>query len=396
MEVNPAVDVVNTSKRYFKNPLKKSSSKKGNQEEDLYAHFHVGMKVWIKDAKLLWRIGEIISMLVEDKCCQVSVPDHLLEPIQIVPCKDTLSFDPSHVLNHDDIAQMNNLHEAPLLQLLHERYLREEIYTFTADVLLSVNPYKTIPMLYDIQKFMNTNHEHRVPHLFTIAKDAYDAMQSSNLNALGAQSIIVSGESGAGKTEACKYIMKYLAAASKKAYVKHSTDLHALIEECVLQSNFVLEAFGNAKTCRNDNSSRFGKYIQILYNQEGRMVGVTIKHFLLEKTRIVLQDTNERNYHIFYQMLQGLENNQLDKLQLRSCEYYHYLSNDSNILKDEFNDVLYSMDKLGITSIEKDEMFQILAGILHLGNLQFKPDEVDEDASQVDPSCMFCFYFIFF
>ncbi|KAF1779235.1 P-loop containing nucleoside triphosphate hydrolase [Phytophthora cactorum] len=219
---------------------------------------------------------------------------------------------------------MNNMHEAPLLNVLRQRFERDEIYTFTADILLSINPYKSIPLLYDVVGFMKSREEAATatgdgansdssapPHLFSIAEKAYTGMKGVVPGSGAPQSIVISGESGAGKTEASKYIMKYLATASKHVAStssgKTAAVVHEQIEECVVLSNLILESFGNAKTSRNDNSSRFGKYIQIHYSSEGRMAGVSIRHFLLEKTRLVRPEVNERNYHIFYQLLAGLD-----------------------------------------------------------------------------------------
>ncbi|RHY35522.1 hypothetical protein DYB32_000028 [Aphanomyces invadans] len=316
-----------------------------------------------------------------------------------------LAFDPSHLVDHTDMAQMNNMHEAPLMSVLHRRYVNDSIYTFTTDILISVNPYKSIPMLYDIAGFMASSKakldcELKTPHLFSIAEKAYRDMRAIKRDgATTAQSIVVSGESGAGKTEASKHIMKYLAVASRQADdtkgavhppAGHVT-LHEKIEECVLLSNYVLESFGNAKTSRNDNSSRFGKYIQILYDREGRMCGVAIKHFLLEKTRIVLPETNERNYHVFYQMLAGMEPREQTDLELTTAEHYEYLTTGNCIEIDgvddaaDFRVLRASMTKLGFTPATQTEIFQVLAAILKLGNASFTCQQNDRDACQFAP-----------
>ncbi|RHY50124.1 hypothetical protein DYB38_005603, partial [Aphanomyces astaci] len=299
-----------------------------------------------------------------------------------------LGFDPSHLVDHADIAQMNNMHEAPLMSVLHRRYLIDAIYTFTTDILISINPYKSIPMLYDIAGFMAASKakldcELKSPHLFSIAEKAYRDMRLGKQRDT-AQSIVVSGESGAGKTEASKHIMKYLAVASRQADesskgVGHAatTSLHEKIEECVLLSNFVLESFGNAK---------------ILYDQDGRMCGVSIKHFLLEKTRIVLPETNERNYHVFYQMLAGLDALELAELELVAPDEYEYLTSGNCIGIDGVDDAAdfcglrTAMDKLGFTSATQRELFQVLAAILKLGNASFVPvHPQDREACQFAP-----------
>ncbi|OQR90483.1 myosin [Thraustotheca clavata] len=220
------------------------------------ALLQIGTKVWVPDSKELWRVGEVTA-LGENGVVDVFVPESLEEKHQQVFTTEMLGFDPSHLLDHADIAQMNNMHEAPLLNVLHRRYLKDAIYTFTTDILISVNPYKLIPLLYDVTGFMENfksqmDCELKKPHLFTIAEKAYRDMRTARNGQTNPQSIIVSGESGAGKTEASKHIMKYLAVASKQAEgstPKHDASLHEKIEECVLLSNHVLESFGNAKVC---------------------------------------------------------------------------------------------------------------------------------------------------
>lgn len=375
------------------------------------SHVLGGAKVWVADPKVLWRIGEVQEVSQEDQTAQVYLPDASDEKVQTLALSKLFTFDPSHIVDHEDIALMNNMHEAPLLNVLRQRFEADKIYTFTADILLSINPYKTIPLLYDVMGFMDqrnnaTTDSVAPPHLFTIAEKAYKGMKGVVPGSGAPQSIIISGESGAGKTEASKYIMKYLAAASKYAMllgrrgslsgqpappsvangVSSATNIHEKIEECVVLSNLILESFGNAKTSRNDNSSRFGKYIQIHYNAEGRMVGVSIRHFLLEKTRLVLPQANERNYHIFYQLLSGLKNLEKHLDQQRPLKLvddvwnYPYLTHGECVEVDgvddaiEFEQLQQCLEQLGMGKQSYQiPMFEILAAILHLGNVQFQP-----------------------
>ncbi|RHZ20465.1 hypothetical protein DYB37_000460 [Aphanomyces astaci] len=351
------------------------------------SHLQIGSRVWVPDAKVLWRVGEVTAVL-DGGVVDVFVPESPDDKHQVLAASAMLGFDPSHLMDHADIAQMNNMHEAPLMSVLHRRYLIDAIYTFTTDILISINPYKSIPMLYDIAGFMAASKtkldcELKSPHLFSIAEKAYRDMRLGKQRDT-AQSIVVSGESGAGKTEASKHIMKYLAVASRQADesskgVGHAatTSLHEKIEECVLLSNFVLESFGNAK---------------ILYDQDGRMCGVSIKHFLLEKTRIVLPETNERNYHVFYQMLAGLDALELAELELVAPDEYEYLTSGNCIGIDGVDDAAdfcglrTAMDKLGFTSATQRELFQVLAAILKLGNASFVPvHPQDREACQFAP-----------
>jgi myosin-5 len=388
-------------------------------------HLQVGTKVWVADAKVLWRIGEVQAIADDRRTAQVYLPDATDDQEQTLRLDQLFTFDASHIVDHADVALMNNMHEAPLLNVLRQRFERDEIYTFTADILLSINPYKSIPLLYDVVGFMKSRQEAATatgdgsssdssapPHLFSIAEKAYTGMKGVVPGSGAPQSIVISGESGAGKTEASKYIMKYLATASKHAAgsatgraAAIAAGVHEQIEECVVLSNLILESFGNAKTSRNDNSSRFGKYIQIHYSSEGRMAGVSIRHFLLEKTRLVRPEANERNYHIFYQLLAGLDaltNEASDPadaerpLLLRSDVWnYTYLTRGDCVEVDgvddatEFEQLRQCLEKLGMDSASfQRPMCELLAAILHLGNVTFESptaqDTGDGDGRQGD------------
>lgn len=221
----------------------------------------------------------------------------------------------------EDILQMSDLSEASLLENLRRRYENEFIYTYVGPILIAINPYKPLDAIYSEQKmteYYGKTMGMLPPHVFALADHAYTQLIQGGALDPANQSIIISGESGAGKTETTKIIMQYLARAT--SYRKHpneeasqqavvnpanGTVSRALgkLEERVLESNPLLESFGNAKTLRNDNSSRFGKFIEIQFDHHGKIVGAEIMNFLLEKTRIVSQSIGERNYHIFYQVL---------------------------------------------------------------------------------------------
>ncbi|KAE9123575.1 Myosin-J heavy chain [Phytophthora fragariae] len=379
-------------------------------------HLQLGTKVWVADAKVLWRIGEVQAIADDRKTAQVYLPDAADDQVQTLHMDQLFTFDASHIVDHADVALMNNMHEAPLLNVLRQRFERDEIYTFTADILLSINPYKSIPLLYDVVGFMKSREEAATatgdgstsdssapPHLFSIAEKAYAGMKGVVPGSGTPQSIVISGESGAGKTEASKYIMKYLATASKHVASSSSAavvagGVHEQIEECVVLSNLILESFGNAKTSRNDNSSRFGKYIQIHYSSEGRMAGVSIRHFLLEKTRLVRPEVNERNYHIFYQLLAGLDtlttasSDPADSdrpLLLRHDVWnYTYLTRGDCVEVDgvddatEFEQLRRCLEQLGMDNASfQRPMFEVLAAILHLGNVQFESPTTQDNTN---------------
>lgn len=238
-------------------------------------------------------------------------------------------------------------------------------------MLVAINPYEILPIytnnqinFYKNQKASSTINN--TPHIFAIGNNAYQEMVTSKKN----QCIVISGESGAGKTESTKLILQYLAAVSGK---------HSWIEQQVLEANPVMEAFGNAKTVRNDNSSRFGKYIDIYFNDNGAIEGAKIEHYLLEKSRIVSNSKGERNYHIFYAMLAGLSKEEKKRLELEDVTKYSYLTSGAAAICENRNDanefvsIRSAMKILSFTEDEFWEILKLLAGILHLGNLKYKP-----------------------
>lgn len=209
----------------------------------------------------------------------------------------------------EDILGLHDFSEKSFLHTLRVRYRRSEIYTFAGPILISINPYKLFPDLY-LDNTMYSYHGARAdhpPHVFSVAEAAYSAlMETICTSRVKNQSIIISGESGAGKTEATKFIMKYLARITTMNRGSADGSNVGQLEQRVLDTNPILEAFGNAKTLRNDNSSRFGKFIKIQFDSTGRISGAIIEKYLLEKTRLVHQLDGERNFHIMYQMVKGI------------------------------------------------------------------------------------------
>jgi myosin heavy subunit len=304
-----------------------------------------------------------------------------------------MKFDPSHLEDHDDVAALNNLDAAPLLHLLKRRYLSNSIYTNVSNISISFNPYAWIEGLYDNTadpKYSGDAANPPVPHVYSVAARAYTRMISNKED----QSVIVSGESGAGKTEACKKVMKYLAETSSKVSgsatsISSSDASVSTVEQKVMDCNPFLEAFGNAKTVRNDNSSRFGKFIKIEYSNK-RIVGATMCHYLLEKSRVVYASSNERNYHIFYQLLSGCTDDMKTRLQLHLGTASDYrILNQGALTVDgvddclEFNEVLRALKTVGATQAHVDAMMELLSGIMLLGNISFIGDS--ENNASIDP-----------
>ncbi|GIY16900.1 unconventional myosin-VI [Caerostris extrusa] len=270
-------------------------------------------KVWVPDPVSGYILGKIIDIKAETVSVQILNSNEVLT----VPYESTYAAEELDDKDVDDNCGLMHLNEATLLNNIRLRYNRDQIYTYVANILIAVNPYFEIKNLYSsetISRYQGKSLGVLPPHVFAIADKAFRDMRALKES----QSIIVSGESGAGKTESTKYILRYLC---------ESWGCQAgPIEQRILDANPVLEAFGNAKTMRNNNSSRFGKFIEIHFSNKFSVVGGFISHYLLEKSRICSQSRGERNYHIFYQLCAGAPLELKKKLSLSSPDKFQYLS----------------------------------------------------------------------
>ncbi|XP_027444506.1 unconventional myosin-VIIb isoform X3 [Zalophus californianus] len=280
---------------------------------------------------------------------------------------DTLSpMHPNSVQGVDDMIRLGELNEAGMVHNLLIRYQKHKIYTYTGSILVAVNPFQVLPLYTPEQVLLYYKHHmgELPPHVFAIANNCYFNMKRNKRD----QCCIISGESGAGKTETTKLILQFLATVSGQ---------HSWIEQQVLEANPILEAFGNAKTIRNDNSSRFGKYIDIHFNPSGVIEGARIEQFLLEKSRVCRQAPEERNYHIFYSMLMGMSEEEKQLLSLGTPSEYHYLTMGNCTSCEGLNDakdyahVRSAMKILMFSDSENWDLSKLLAAILHLGNVEF-------------------------
>jgi len=280
-----------------------------------------------------------------------------------------------------DLILLDDITEQNVYKHICNRYRKDEIYTYIGDVVISMNPYKDVrnTSAATMDDYKGRYKYERPPHVYALANDAYSHMLRNCQN----QCVIISGESGAGKTEASKIIMSYLAAVSTS-----STGVDK-IKKMLLESNPLLEAFGNARTIRNDNSSRFGKYMEIYFRHDGAPVGGKITNYLLEKSRVTNVAEGERNFHIFYQLLKGLSQSELDELFLNnSPDHYNYLARSSVRtvpgMNDagEFHKTKFSMGLLGFSDEETKQVFKVLASVLHLGNIKFAADVIDRSSNQ--------------
>ncbi|KAJ7454697.1 P-loop containing nucleoside triphosphate hydrolase protein [Mycena latifolia] len=351
-----------------------------------------GTRVWLDDSEKAWIPGEVSS-------CTKASPDTLTLVVTDENGKEstltgTVSSlpylrNPPLLESADDLATLSHLNEPSILHAVQTRYAQRKIYTYSGIVLLAVNPFEPVPMYTPeiVQQYIGHTKGELEPHLFAIAEDAYAAMAFDGKG----QTIIVSGESGAGKTESAKLVMRFIAApksphinSDKNSFVEGASQ----VEQQIQATNPILEAFGNAKTTRNDNSSRFGKYIQLLFDTNRLIVGGRVRTYLLERSRLSYQAKTERNYHIFYQLCAGLPSEELEELGL-DADYskFHYLNQGgpSSTELSDHDKFLAMRDALGIVGIDaakQTSIFQLLAALLHLGNIsvtQTRTDAVIED-----------------
>ncbi|XP_060767907.1 unconventional myosin-Ie isoform X1 [Neoarius graeffei] len=279
----------------------------------------------------------------------------------------------SHNIKHsgvDDMVLLTKINEDAIVENLKKRYMDDYIFTYIGPVLISVNPFKQMPYFGDkeVEMYQGAAQYENPPHIYALADNMYRNMMIDRES----QCVIISGESGAGKTVAAKYIMSYVSRVSGGGpRVQHVKDI-------ILQSNPLLEAFGNAKTLRNNNSSRFGKYFEIQFSSGGEPDGGKISNFLLEKSRVVTRNPGERSFHIFYQLIEGANAEQKSSLGITNLDYYSYLNQSGSYKVDDINDksdfqeTRHAMDVIGISGEDHAMVLQIVAGILHLGNISFR------------------------
>ncbi|GAA6218408.1 unconventional myosin-XIX [Lates japonicus] len=282
--------------------------------------------------------------------------------------------DEDQLHTYDDLTKVNPVTPTTVLKCLQARYRVKVFYTHAGCTLVALNPFQPIPDLYSLD-VMKEYHcapqpQEFKPHIFIVAEEAYRNVQGQ-LEPVN-QSLVVSGESGAGKTWTSRCLMKYYATVAASSSVLKSQDTVERIERRVLDSNPIMEAFGNACTLRNNNSSRFGKYIQLQLDRCQLLVGASVQTYLLEKTRVACQPANERNFHIFYQMMKGATDEQRKEWKMSHDQRFVWLPKaEKTIEEDCFHDTVEAMVHLGINAERQRQIFKILAGILHLGNVNF-------------------------
>ncbi|XP_057816575.1 myosin-17 isoform X2 [Cryptomeria japonica] len=342
----------------------------------------VGSHVWVEDPEVAWIDGEVIEINGAEAKIQTTNGKTVVANLSNIYPKDT----EAPAAGVDDMTKLAYLHEPGVLHNLYARFSLNEIYTYTGNICIAVNPFRRLPHLYDIhmmEQYKGAAFGELSPHLFAVADDCYRAMINEGLS----QSILVSGESGAGKTETTKMLMRYLAFMGGRSGTEGRT-----VEQQVLESNPVLEAFGNSKTVKNNNSSRFGKFVELQFDKNGKISGAAVRTYLLERSRVCQISDPERNYHCFY-MLCAAPPEEVARYKLGDPRTFHYL-NQSNCFEvstindaREYLETRNAMDVVGISPEEQEAIFRVVAAILHLGNVEFiKGKEADSSQPKDEKS----------
>ncbi|KAG1903979.1 myosin 5 [Suillus fuscotomentosus] len=381
--------------------------------ENIYSK---GTRVWFEDKDQAWISAEVTAVTkgADDSMKLAFVDERGKEFVINTTGKDIKAGkeglpplrNPPLLETADDLATLSHLNEPSVLHTIRNRYAQHSIYTYSGIVLIAVNPFQRVTLYGPeiIQAYSGRKRGDLEPHLFAIAEDAYTAMAKEGMG----QTIIVSGESGAGKTESAKFIMRYLASVNPpesqtKAKTKFSLDESSEIERQILATNPILESFGNAKTTRNDNSSRFGKYIQILFDGKQEIVGARIRTYLLERSRIVFQPTTERNYHIFYQLCAGAPSKERKDLGLDpDVTKFHYLKQGGPTSTpisgvddaEEFRATQQALSTVGISVEKQWAVFRLLSALLHLGNVKVTQTRNDSAIDDADPALLLATRFL--
>ncbi|KAJ6570149.1 P-loop containing nucleoside triphosphate hydrolase protein [Mycena vulgaris] len=346
-----------------------------------------GTRVWLEDSEQGWIPAAVSS------CTKAASTDTFTLVVTDENGKETTLTgavtalpplrNPPLLESADDLATLSHLNEPSILHAVQTRYAERKIYTYSGIVLLAVNPFEPVPMYTPeiVQQYIGRTKGELEPHLFAIAEDAYAAMAFD----------------GKGQTIIAKLVMRFIAApksphinSDKNSFVDGASQ----VEQQIQATNPILEAFGNAKTTRNDNSSRFGKYIQLLFDTNRQIVGARVRTYLLERSRLSYQTKTERNYHIFYQLCAGLPSDDLKELGLDSdYSKFHYLNQggpSSTELsdRDKFHTMREALGIVGIDAAKQTSIFQLLSALLHLGNISVTQTRTDAIIEDDDPSML--------
>ncbi|XP_029408769.1 myosin heavy chain, muscle isoform X2 [Bactrocera dorsalis] len=336
---------------------------------------------WVPDEKEGYLLGEIKA--TKGDIVSVSLPGGETKDFK----KDQLQqVNPPKYEKAEDMSNLTYLNDASVLHNLRQRYYNKLIYTYSGLFCVAINPYKRYPVYTNrcAKMYRGKRRNEVPPHIFAISDGAYVDMLTNHVN----QSMLITGESGAGKTENTKKVIAYFATVGASTKKDESQKNKGSLEDQVVQTNPVLEAFGNAKTVRNDNSSRFGKFIRIHFGPSGKLAGADIETYLLEKARVISQQSLERSYHIFYQIMSGSVPGVKDVCLLTNNIYdYHIVSQGKVTVasiddNEEFQLTDQAFDILGFTAQEKQDVYKITAAVMHMGGMKFKQRGREEQAEQ--------------
>lgn len=392
----------------------------------MFESYEVGTRCWVSSKTAGWSSATVKAKRVVDGAgaCELDldVEGDNGEIAELSNFKVTEDPSPNAPLRNppaleatSDLVTLSYLNEPSVLHAIRQRYFQLNIYTFSGIVLIATNPFDRVDNLYTheiVQMYSGRQRGELEPHLFSIAEDAFRCMQRDNKD----QTIVVSGESGAGKTMSAKYIMRYFATVEDPRKRRQSgrhldsskgDDSYlslapsgenyeglSKVEREILATNPIMEAFGNAKTTRNDNSSRFGKYLEIRFDDHLDISGARIRTYLLERSRIVFHPDSERNYHIFYQLLSGLPQDKLEQLGLSGgIKGFHYVNKGNPEIKGvddaaEFKETCQALSIVGVDEQSQWRVFELLAALLHLGNIDLKATSRSVLVSSEDPALM--------
>uniref|UniRef100_A0A6Q2XJJ3 Myosin-9 n=1 Tax=Esox lucius TaxID=8010 RepID=A0A6Q2XJJ3_ESOLU len=342
--------------------------------------------VWVPSERLGFEAGSLKEERGDE--CTVELAD---SGKKVKVNKDDIQkMNPPKFSKVEDMAELTCLNEASVLHNLKERYYSGLIYTYSGLFCVVINPYKNLPIYSEeiVEMYKGKKRHEMPPHIYAITDTAYRSMMQDRED----QSILCTGESGAGKTENTKKVIQYLAHVAsshktKKDQVSASTS--GELEKQLLQANPILEAFGNAKTVKNDNSSRFGKFIRINFDVNGYIVGANIETYLLEKSRAIRQAKDERTFHVFYYMLTGAGDKLRSELCLEGYNNYRFLVNGNVTIpgqqdKDLFTETLEAFRIMGIPDDEQIGLLKVVSSVLQLGNMSFKKERHSDQASMPD------------
>lgn len=360
--------------------------------------------MWLKDPQSAFIKGWVVEDLgggrlrvqtddgtVSRFCARILVHQYLtLQKQREVDSESVDKVNPAKFDKANDMAELTHLNEASVVHNLHMRYQSDLIYTYSGLFLVTVNPYCPLPIYSNeyIAIYRGRSREDTKPHIFAMADEAFRNLVEEGRN----QSILVTGESGAGKTENTKKVIQYLAAVAQSDASARSRSQHANLSQQILRANPILEAFGNAQTVRNNNSSRFGKFIRIEFNRNGAITGAFIDWYLLEKSRVVRINPHERNYHIFYQLLKGATSRYKKELLLDglNVEHFSYTRGGHDSIvgvsdQDEWSALMEAFSVMGFTEADQLAILRTVAAVLHLGNVEVVKESRAADQARLAP-----------